>query len=91
MGSGFIHAQAATRRRAGFFQLGALLGKPDFGEAQEDDAEDRAGVFLGLEAGVGAGLVGGVPKALFKCSVVGVFFGWGNPNHSARFRVSPSR
>jgi len=32
-----------------------LLGEiNDFGEAPEDEAEDRAGVFLGLKAGVGA-------------------------------------
>ena len=38
----------------------------DFGEAQEDEAEDGSGVFLSLEAGVGSELVGGVPKALFE-------------------------
>ena len=40
--------------------IGALCGKADFSEAQEDEAEDGRGVFLGLEAGVGAELVGGV-------------------------------
>ena len=32
---------------AGFLQLGALGGEADFGEAQEDEAEDGRGVFLG--------------------------------------------
>ena len=66
VGGGFVHAAAAPRRRAGLLQLGALGGEADLGEAQEDQAEDRAGVFLGLEAGVGAELVGGVPQALFE-------------------------
>jgi hypothetical protein len=44
------------------------------GEAQEDEAEDGRGVFLGLEAGVGAELVGGIPEAFFERGVVGVFF-----------------
>jgi len=52
--------------RVRFFQLGALGGEPDFGEAQEDEAEDGRGVFLGFEAGVGAELVGGIPQALFQ-------------------------
>ena len=41
-------------------------GETDFGEAQEDEVEDGRGVFLGLEAGVGAELVGGVPEAFFR-------------------------
>jgi len=83
IGGGFIHARATTGQVAlptiggGFLQLGALGDKADFGEAQEDDAEDRAGVFLGLEAGVGAELVGGVPEALFERGGVGVFFRMG--------------
>jgi len=43
-------------------------------EAQEDEAEDRAGVFLGLQTRVGAELVGGIPEAFFKGAVGGVFF-----------------
>ena len=50
----------------GFLQLGPLGGEADFGEAQADEAEDGAGVFLRLEAGVGAELVGGVPQALLE-------------------------
>ena len=60
----------------------ALGGEADLGEAQEDEAEDGAGVFLGLEAGVGAELVGGVPQALFERGGGGVFFGRGDPVHA---------
>lgn len=45
------------------------------------EAEDGRGVFLRLEAGVGAKLVGGIPEALFKAGVVCVFLGWGYPLH----------
>ncbi len=67
------------------FQLGALGGEADFGEAQEDVAEDGRGVFLGLEAGVGAELVRGIPEAFFQRGVVGVLFGWGDPDHVVSF------
>ena len=62
-------------------QPGALGGEADFSEAQEDEAENGRRVFLGLEAGVGAELVGGIPEAFFQRGVVGVFFGWGDPDH----------
>jgi hypothetical protein len=42
------------------FSLGLQFSQPGedrFGEAQEDQAEDGCGVFLGLEAGIGAELV----------------------------------
>ena len=51
------------------------------GEAQEDEAEDGRGVFLGFEAGIRAELVGSVPEAFFECSIAGVFFGWGDLDH----------
>ena len=46
-----------------------------------DEAEHGRGVFLGLEAGVGAELVGSIPEALFQGGVIGVFLGWGDPLH----------
>src|SRR5438045_2528166 len=67
------------RRR---FQFGPG-GKADFGEAQEDDAENRVGVFLGLEAGVGAELVGGIPEAFSQGFRDRVFFRWSDPVHDA--------
>ena len=82
IGGGLVHARAAPGGRAGLLQLGALGGEADFGEAQEDEAEDGRGVFLGLEAGVGAELVGGIPEALFQRVVGGVFFRWGDPLHA---------
>jgi hypothetical protein len=69
---------------AGFLQLGALGGEADFGEAQEDQAEDGRGVFLGLEAGVGPKLVSGVPEAFFQRGVIVVFFRWSDPVHDCR-------
>ena len=44
---------------AGLFQDDSFGGEADFGEAQEDEAEDGRGVFPGFEAGVGAKLVSG--------------------------------
>jgi hypothetical protein len=64
-----------------------LQREADFGEAEEDDAEDRAGVFLGLEAGVGAELIRGIPEAFFERAVGRVLFGWGNPVHGVGRRV----
>ena len=90
VGGGFIHAAAAPGGGAGLLQLGALGGEADFGEAQEDEAEDGAGVFLGLEAGVGAELVGGIPEALFERGGGGVFFGWGDPVHGQSHSIAKS-
>lgn len=59
----------------------AFRGEADFGETQEDEAEDGRGVFLGLEVGVGAELVGSVPEALFGRGAIRFFFGWGDPVH----------
>lgn len=70
-----IQAGAPARQVAvptfggGLLQLGALLGEADFGKAEEDYAEDRAGVFLGFEAGVGAELVSAVPEAVFEAGL----------------------
>jgi hypothetical protein len=58
--------------------------KADFGEAEKDEAEDGGGVFLGLEAGVGAELVGGGPELLFKRGGSGVFFRGSDPLHAGR-------
>ncbi|GEM_PF-4367256 len=64
--SGFIDTTATAGRCAGPFQLRALLREANFREAEENDAEDWAGIFLGLEAGVGAELIGGSPQTLFQ-------------------------
>jgi hypothetical protein len=76
-----VNPRTAPGRCASVFQLGALGGKADFGEAEEDEAEDGRGVFLGLEAGVGAELVRGIPEAFLKRGGGVVFFGWGDPVH----------
>jgi hypothetical protein len=65
-------------------ELGALGSKADFGEAQKDQTEDRPGVFLGLKAGVGPELVGGVPEALLQRRGSGIFFGRCYPVHEIR-------
>lgn len=77
-----IHKAATARRCACGFELGTLSSKTDFGKAQEDQTKDRSGVFLRLEAGVGAELVSGVPKAFFQGGSGGVFFGRCDPVHS---------
>jgi len=53
--------------------------------AVEELAGDRRGVFLGLEAGIGAELIGGVPQAFFKSGGIRVFFGWRYPLHVRNF------
>ena len=58
-----------------------VSAEPGLGEAQEGGAEDGDGVFLGIEAGVGEELVGGVPEAFFQCGVGVVLFRWGDPDH----------
>ena len=82
VGGGFIHSAAATGRGAGLLQLRALGGEAHLGEAQEDQAEDGAGVLLGLQAGIGAELVGGIPQALFERGRGGVFFGVRDPTQN---------
>ena len=57
------------------------MAKRDLGKAQEDQAEDRAGVLLRLEAGVGAELVCRVPQALFQRTRGGILFARRNPMH----------
>jgi hypothetical protein len=54
---------------------------------------ERAGVFLGLEVGVGGELVVGRPtEAFFERAVVGVFFGWRDPVHrGAEYRKGLQR
>ena len=61
--------------------MGALLGESDFGEAQEDEAEDGLGVLRSAQAAVGAELVGSGPEALFQRVGGGVLFGWSGPVH----------
>lgn len=52
-------------------------------EAEENETEDGRGVFSGLQAGVGAELVGGGPKLLLKGGGGGVFLRGGDPLHAA--------
>jgi hypothetical protein len=47
------------------------------------EAEDGRGVFGGLQAGVGAELVGGGPELFFKRGGGGVFLRGGDPLHAA--------
>jgi len=61
------------------FELGALNGEAYFGKAQEDQAEDGLGVFLGLEAGIGTELVGCILQTLFERRGGSAFFGEGDP------------
>ncbi len=61
----------------GGFEDDAVGGETDFGKAEEDEAENGGGVFLGLEAGVRAELVGGVPEALFEGGRRRGLFRWG--------------
>lgn len=79
VGGRFIDAAAPAGRCAVPIQLGAPGRKTHLGEAQENQAEDGAGVFLGLQAGVGAELVGGIPEAFFQGGGGGFFFGGGDP------------
>lgn len=81
VGGGIVDARAAARTGGGFFEDGAAEREADLGEAKEDDAEDGAGVFLGLQAGVGAKLVGAVPEAFFEGLRKGVLLGRGDPLH----------
>ena len=80
--AGVFQARAASRRGGGFIQLGALYSKSNFCKAQKDETEDRLGVLRCGEAGVGAELVCGVPKAFFERVVSGVFFRWSYPLHA---------
>src|ERR1017187_6062951 len=82
IGDRVIHARTAPGGHTGLLQVGAPGGEADFGKAQKDEAEDGRGVFLGFEAGVGAELVSGVPKALFQRGVVGVLLRWCDPDHA---------
>jgi hypothetical protein len=94
VGPRFIHARAAPGGRAGFLQFGALGDEADFGKAQENETEDRAGVFLGLQAGVGAELVGGIPAALsvsFSDGAIQIMDFLSAWRGSRRGRASPPR
>ena len=73
---------------AGLLRFCALGGEADFGEAQEDQAEDGRGVFLGLETGVGAELVGGVPEPFFQGGGGGVLSGWGDREYGLAEGIS---
>ena len=67
-----------------------LLGEgDDYPEVGEARGAVPAGVFLEFEAGVGAELIGSVPKALFQRVRGLVLLRWRDPNHE--FPVSLAR
>jgi hypothetical protein len=87
IGRGLVYAATTARRGACLLQLGALRRKADIGEAEKDQPEDGAGIFLGLQPGIRAKLIGGVPEALLERCCGGVFFGARDPaqrNFSSR-------
>jgi len=73
LSGGVVHAAASARRGSSFFQLGPAFGKADLGEPEEDQAEHRQRVLPRGEAGIGAELIGGGPKALFERVIRGAF------------------
>ena len=79
----FTNAAASARGTRRRFQTGALDGESAFGKPEEDDPENRAGVFLGLQSGIGAELVGARPKALLQGVCQGIFGGGGDSLHWA--------
>ena len=81
-GRRIVKAGWTPGERSCLLQFGALDGEADFREAQEDPAEDRAEVFLRLQAGLGAELVGGIPKALFQHVSGRVVLRWRDPDHA---------
>jgi hypothetical protein len=50
----------------GLVKRGAADGKAGLGRGQKDEAEDWAGVLLGGKAGIGAEIIGGIPKLFFQ-------------------------
>ena len=74
VGFGVIDARAAAGAGGLFLQLLAALGEADFGEAEEDEAKNRAGVLLRSEAGIGAELIGGLPETFLQLVIRGIFF-----------------
>lgn len=68
-----IEPTVQTRRNVRIMP-GAMFREAGVGEAEEDEAEDGRGILRGLEAGVGAELIGGGPEAFFEGVVGGVFF-----------------
>ena len=72
IGGRLVDPTTAPGGGAGLLQLGALGGEAHLGEAQEDQAEDGPGVFLGLETRIGAELVGCVPEPLLERASGGV-------------------
>lgn len=83
VGRRFAYPATPAGTCASCFQLAVLGAEADFGEAQEDQAKNGAGVFLGLQARVCPELVGGIPQALFQRSGGRVFFRRGNPEHGS--------
>ena len=81
VGSGLVQTGTAARGAGGLFQLGALGGEADLGEAQEDEAEDGGGIFLGLQARVGTELIRSSPEPLLQGVGGSVLLRWGNPDH----------
>lgn len=73
-----VEPGAAPRGGGGGFGLGAVGG-----EAQEDETEEGRGVFLSLQFGIGAELVGGSPKLSLKGGGGSAFLRGGDPLHAA--------
>ena len=68
-------------RVAVFFSLVRWVAKRTSGKRRK--MRPRTGAeYPGIEAGVGAELVGGVPEALFQRGVAGVFFRRSDPVHN---------
>ena len=83
VGIGLLDAAAPTRRgtRRRSFELGPLSTEAGIGKAEEDEPEDRGGVFGGLQAGVCPELIGGIPKTLLQVARRLISFSRGNPFH----------
>jgi hypothetical protein len=84
VGGWLVHATATSGGCPYLLQLDALGGEADFCEAQEDQAEDRRGILLGLEPGVGTELVSGIPEPFFERRGGSVFSARCNPAHKIR-------
>ena len=82
---GLIDARASAAAAGFLLQHRVLREKPDLGEAQEDQAEDRLRVLSRREAGVRAQLVCGRPEAILQRLRAGVLFSRGNPLHQVDY------
>lgn len=79
---------ATACRGARLFELRPALRKARFGEAEKDQPENGRRVLPRFQPGIRPELVGGIPEALLKRVVGGVFLGWRDPAH---LPASPER